>query len=126
MAFHESFEPEIQHDTEDRVRTFPFLTSFSQAELCRSAWTATLDESLRAQGMDNDSMDRFDFDRCYLPVSLDTALLTWEEFTNMVVDRIGAQEGKQVKELITRAYEVGRQGGAWQADRVVAIGQKTL
>ena len=71
-------------------------------------------------------MDRFQFDRAYLLANLDTALLTWEELTNMVIDRIGKKEGEEARELIARAYEAGREGGAWQSDRVVAIAQKSL
>ena len=70
------------------------------------------------------SMDRLRYEKAYLPYQLDTGLLTWEELTHMVIDPIGEEHGKKARELIVKAYEEGRAGGAWDTDRVIVVGRK--
>lgn len=71
-------------------------------------------------------MDRYSYDQAYLPYQLDTALMTWEELTYMVLDKMEGDKGHIARDLILKAYEEGRRGAAWDADRVVVVGQKSV
>lgn len=63
-------------------------------------------------------------DPAYLPIQLEVMLMTWEEITYTRLDRMGGEEGQTARELIAKAYEEGRRGGAWYADRIVVVGRK--
>ena len=72
----------------------------------------------------NVTVDRLSYEQAYLSYQLDTGLMTWEELTYMVIDPVDTEKGKIARQLILKAYEEGRDGGAWDADRVIVIGRK--
>ena len=69
--------------------------------------------------------DRIHFDKSYLSYALDTSLMTWEELSYMVFDRMGPEYGRHARELIAKAYQEGRDGGGYEIDRIVTIGRKS-
>ena len=90
----------------------------------RTRWPATLDKALESNGLIDVSVDRLRYEKAYLSYELETGLLTWEEMTQMVIDPIGEEYGKKARELIVKAYEEGRAGGAYDTDRITVVGRK--
>lgn len=83
-----------------------------------------MDKAFAANGLVNVSLDRYSYDKAYLSYQLDSSLMTWEELSYTVLDNMGGDEGHVARDLILKTYEEGRRGAAWDADRMVVVGQK--
>ncbi|KAL6714379.1 hypothetical protein ACLMJK_007802 [Lecanora helva] len=89
-------------------------------------WIADLPNIYAKQGLEKTAFDRFQMAPAYLRYDTDKFLASYEEFSHTILDAKGGNDGKHLRELVSKASQESQTGVATTADMIVAVARKPV